>query len=404
MSSQQPPQDPDSSQKGAMSTERHSNPNQLGEVMCSPRVDPVAHMAGLVIQEGLHQSWRKETDPSPGSCDDETTGIVMLVPSLNEQMAAIKNGTTSTPTIMTADELAALGPKKLSKNVVVFRTVHKQAFRKIRASLGIKEDMLEDATVNAMWREAPSPGCSDAQFFYFGHYVVKSMKESEYRFFITSMLPAYERYVSQHPNTLLPQLLSVFSLEFIKRQHTQRYVLMNNVFATSQPIQRIYDLKGSTVGRSKNDGEPLKTPFGAELMKDNDLPPCLIDCSAALREMLLSQLEADTQFLEQLSIVDYSLLVGVRAGGAGNGSDCSSDCNGAQGDRRNVSVICISNGDSATTFYLGIIDIFQQFTAGKRMEVFAKGLFRDRGEISVVPPQDFAQRLLALVSRIVHSS
>ena len=51
-------------------------------------------------------------------------------------------------------------------------------------------------------------------------------------------------------------------------------------------------------------------------------------------------------------------------------------------------------------YYIGIIDILQTYTPQKRLENFAKGLWMDRHLISVVPPDEFAERLCKLIDRI----
>jgi len=51
-------------------------------------------------------------------------------------------------------------------------------------------------------------------------------------------------------------------------------------------------------------------------------------------------------------------------------------------------------------YHLGIVDVLQQYNMAKKIETTAKSLFYDAQGISVIPPDEFAQRLLALAERI----
>ncbi|KEG09309.1 putative phosphatidylinositol-4-phosphate 5-kinase-like [Trypanosoma grayi] len=61
-------------------------------------------------------------------------------------------------------------------------------------------------------------------------------------------------------------------------------------------------------------------------------------------------------------------------------------------------------GDDTTAredvYYLGIVDVLQEYTPTKRLENFAKGLWSNRQQISVVPPKEFAERLYKVMENI----
>lgn len=50
-------------------------------------------------------------------------------------------------------------------------------------------------------------------------------------------------------------------------------------------------------------------------------------------------------------------------------------------------------------YYIGIVDVLQEYNSAKKIEILAKGLFNDRREISVVPPREYASRLVATLER-----
>ena len=91
---------------------------------------------------------------------------------------------------------------------------------------------------------------------------------------------------------------------------------MRSVFHTEKKIDRVWDLKGSTVGRKSNKGESV--------LKDLDIleeGKKLRFRNGSEREAFLKQLEIDAAFLATMGIMDYSLLLGLH-----NDGDCDDGC------------------------------------------------------------------------------
>jgi 1-phosphatidylinositol-4-phosphate 5-kinase len=137
--------------------------------------------------------------------------------------------------------------------------------------------------------------------------MIKTQTTEENKF-MKRILPHYYRYVSENPHTFL---VRIYGMHRVKMYHLQRkvhFVIMSSVFDTPEPINRIYDLKGSLVGRkaSARDREV------GGVLKDNDLmDDCIKLKLGSKRQMFLDQLEKDANFLAKLNIMDYSLLVGI---------------------------------------------------------------------------------------------
>lgn len=96
----------------------------------------------------------------------------------------------------------------------------------------------------------------------------------------------------------------------VKLYHLRRnvkFVIMNSVYYTDKYLQTFYDLKGSSVGRDARPGQAVR--------KDNDLRRGLPDEALALpptvRSRLREQIVTDCDFLRQMGVMDYSMLVGV---------------------------------------------------------------------------------------------
>lgn len=334
-------------------------------------------------------------------------------------------------------------------------------FNQIREFLGLSVPTFRDSVEYSIWRESLSPGKSGTSLIYFGDYVMKTLPDSDYNVLTTQYLPAYAKYCEQYPNSLLTRFYAIVSVKWLKSGLSKCYVLMQNVFTTRQYIHRIYDVKGSTVGRSaiQPGKEPPRTAFGALLLKDNDLPEQLLRIGPQPRRVLLAQLKLDLQFLQRLSIVDYSMMIGVRSRvlashdshiSGRNSNDFSSrrasgtfeaerpsstssaldqdskldsgpQTNYGESDEtatgeNDVDVAClrccdgglqslpIQQEDDTTmreeVYYLGVIDVLQEYNSTKKFENFAKGLYSDRTQISVIPPPEYAERLYKTIERI----
>lgn len=86
-----------------------------------------------------------------------------------------------------------------------------------------------------------------------------------------------------------------------------KFIVMNSVFDTDKTLQIFFDLKGSTIGRNAKPGQDVK--------KDNDLRKSLIDSVFAfsndMRKRMRNQLLKDCNFMTNMKIMDYSMLVGI---------------------------------------------------------------------------------------------
>jgi len=92
------------------------------------------------------------------------------------------------------------------------------------------------------------------------------------------------------------------------------------VFNTDKHLQSFFDLKGSVTGRLARPGEEVK--------KDNDVRSGLPESAFALppdiRHLMRNQVLADCNFLKEMKIMDYSMLIGVHhipAGTSANGPE-----------------------------------------------------------------------------------
>jgi len=137
----------------------------------------------------------------------------------------------------------------------------------------------------------------------------------------------------------------IYGLHRMSRRRGQSdiyFAIFNNVFDSGHPLNEIYDLKGSTVGRrascdppstqrrsstsfefrqvrkaiSEEQAQPPKKPA---VQKDLDFTRKL-HIGPENRAKVLEQLGRDCKFLSQHQLMDYSLLIGIRRTDLPNGT------------------------------------------------------------------------------------
>ena len=94
------------------------------------------------------------------------------------------------------------------------------------------------------------------------------------------------------------------------KKQQRHFLIMSSVFYTDKYIHAVFDLKGSTQGRAATAKEIRS---GNPVYKDNDFTSQHIQLrlSAFKAQQVQEQLARDVEFLRQLSIMDYSLLLGI---------------------------------------------------------------------------------------------
>ncbi|RWS17383.1 phosphatidylinositol 5-phosphate 4-kinase type-2 alpha-like protein [Dinothrombium tinctorium] len=184
-------------------------------------------------------------------------------------------------------------------------------FRKLRERFGIDDmDFMNSLTKSQPISVGESPGRSQAKFYQScDNFLVLKTLHSEEVEQMHSLLKAYHPYViERHGKTLLPQYLGMYRLSV---EGNETYiVVMRNIFSSSIPIHRKYDIKGSTVDREASDKEKEKE---LPTLKDNDFVKdgIRLYLSPSEKEKLMEMLEADCEFLSKMNLMDYSLCLGI---------------------------------------------------------------------------------------------
>lgn len=273
------------------------------------------------------------------------------------------------------------------------------------------------------WHSTPSPGKSSAHMFFCDKWVIKTMTKTESEF-LREILHRYYYHVRDNPSTFLPHFVGHYRVELGMNSYC--LIVMQNVFLTKSSIHRIYDLKGSTVGRFVSTRESQRT---ARMLKDLDLNSP-IRIGVERKGILMRQLVKDTDFLKKCMIMDYSLLVGIHevdsdettgveagegitlrpaARGDARTGRAAQNLSHAHRNVEEYARLVESDGGIRSTvnpgfpnevYYAGIIDILQRYTPRKRLEHLLFGIRYDSEKISCVHPSDYADRFLSFISSI----
>jgi hypothetical protein len=140
-------------------------------------------------------------------------------------------------------------------------------FKNLRDRFNIDDVDYRESLTQHQPIQIDSAGKSGAQFYqsYDKLFILKSLQSEEVER-MHSFLKQYHPFiVERHGSTLLPQYLGMYRLTVDGVQYY--FVVMRNVFSAHIPIQRKFDLKGSTVDREASDKELEKR---LPTLKDND--------------------------------------------------------------------------------------------------------------------------------------
>ena len=195
-----------------------------------------------------------------------------------------------------------------------FKEYAPEVFRHIRDLSGISaEEYLLTVCGDFQFLEFISNSKS-GQFFFYTHerqYMIKTVSKDESKF-LRKILPQYHHHLSQNPNTLLTKIYGMHRVKPHKKPE-RHFLIFSNVFNTRKFIHKTFDLKGSLVGRFATEKEKSA---GHPVLKDQDFvnDGITINIGPLRAKLLKEQIERDVEFLRQLNIMDYSLLLGIHDG------------------------------------------------------------------------------------------
>jgi len=288
----------------------------------------------------------------------------------------------------------------------------------------------------------------DVDFFWTSdrRYMIKTLSSHEVDQ-MERILPAYNLYLKENPRSFLSRFCGLYSVvapaaSFSFLRTRKSYLVMRNALHPSISFDVLYDLKGSQVGRrtlfgdtSRSQKQQRRPNEPGTVLKDLDL----LESEQRLhlrqddRQLLIGQLIADARFLRELSVMDYSLLIGVYRSDVkhlvrnklGRFVQCvpvvprflarvlrgtlgrwrlgeffgfKNDGEAAELARAGNAVI---SSDQQSVIFLGIIDYLQPYNRKKWLETCWKGLAHDTSKLSSVHPDFYSRRFINFIESVV---
>ncbi|XP_075948933.1 phosphatidylinositol 5-phosphate 4-kinase type-2 alpha-like [Anarhichas minor] len=324
-------------------------------------------------------------------------------------------------------------------------------FRNLRERFGIDDQDF----LNSLTRSAPlnseAQGRSGARFHtsYDKRYVIKTISSEDVAE-MHNILKKYHQFIVEcHGNTLLfavpaPSLLSV-ALQ--AASFLYQALMPGNSHNTSQPPQPEDVPLRPKSGNVQQRLQTLRiaTRFYCAMKHAKELPTYKdndfindgqkICIDGENKKMFLEKLRKDVEFLAQLKLMDYSLLVGIHdveraeqedvesednepeeegeSDGGGIGTPPDSPSNTLDSTKHlspgefdpAIDVYAIRSNDSAPkkeVYFMAVIDILQHYDAKKKAAHAAKTVKHGAGaEISTVNPEQYSKRFYDFITTIL---
>uniref|UniRef100_A0A6B2L7U0 PIPK domain-containing protein n=1 Tax=Arcella intermedia TaxID=1963864 RepID=A0A6B2L7U0_9EUKA len=272
-------------------------------------------------------------------------------------------------------------------------------FREIRKIYGISDtDYLNSIGIETFlfkllfcgefnsYRTMGSHGKSGSVFFhtYDSQFMIKTIKQKEAECLLEK-LPQYYQYLSSNTSSLLLPFLALYTISDFKKEEEKLYIcVMPNLFTTSNSIDEIFDLKGSTLDRTT----PLESRKPGVPLKDLDYGDRVMIFSPEVCSFLNNQIKEDTTFLEKhFETMDYSFLIGIH-----KVTDKTTGIPTQLEELRTTTDGGVLSQYGDRIYYLGIIDYLITFDKTKAVEGLIKRTFTMDEEVSSVSPHNYAIR------------
>uniref|UniRef100_M4BDE8 PIPK domain-containing protein n=1 Tax=Hyaloperonospora arabidopsidis (strain Emoy2) TaxID=559515 RepID=M4BDE8_HYAAE len=313
-----------------------------------------------------------------------------------------------------------------------------KVFQNIREICGIDNEMYEQSFADTLLERA-SEGKSGMLFYFTSdrQYLVKTMTKKEHSFLL-QVLPLFHQYILKQPNSLLCRFLGCHSMQLPVGWNKMFFVVMENIFPDG-PVDERYDLKGIFHQSSFRCQEVVSTPGSSEwsrsgreesdvvhvfeeettalsetqsvdsasrhvaekqpllrrgrsrpsLRYDNDFVTrrASLRVNPTTRANLLAQVTSDCGFLQELGIMDYSCLLGIR----------NYNCRIESEVLDNLAHNAVVSADQSTVYYLGFVDILQHYNIGWKLQHCFLAALMDKHQITALPPAEYALRFLNFI-------
>ena len=266
-------------------------------------------------------------------------------------------------------------------------------FDELRKNDGITDDIMIKSAIDKMGESKGRSG----SFFFYSHdrkFIIKTITNEE-KETMDKILVNYYNYMKSFNTTLITKIYGIYTV-VIKNASSVNVILMQNLFGCSPiHIQRMFDLKGSSVQRKTKNVQKWKKD---QVLKDMDyqwltqVEPKLINFSNEDIQEIKKNMENDVNFLRRLSLMDYSLLFII----VDYPNKIDPDYKQIVGllDDPKYKGHVYESFTKEFIYIIGIIDYLQIYNFRKNLETFAKGIYfgKEKNMISCVEPNYYGER------------
>ncbi|XP_015261218.1 PREDICTED: phosphatidylinositol 4-phosphate 5-kinase-like protein 1 [Gekko japonicus] len=221
--------------------------------------------------------------------------------------AAIQEAMDNPPTTGILGESDFTAVLKQAHEGFEMRTYAGPAFARFRQFLGMADrDYQQSLSCESAYLQFISNSKSTANFFLTKdkRFFLKTQSKRETHFLLSN-LSKYLEHLERYPHSLLVKFLGVHSI-IVPQEKKRYFIIMQSVFYPHERIVERYDIKGCQLDRWVE-----AAPEGSQIImvfKDLNFEGKTL-CLDEQRAWFVRQVELDTQFLRELAVMDYSLLV-----------------------------------------------------------------------------------------------
>lgn len=297
----------------------------------------------------------------------------------------------------------------ISTQELKFLSYAPQMFDKFRVSCNITNDF--NTSFKAPKIKAMTIARMSERLFFCtddGKFLIKTLNESELSFLKTA-LPKYFSHFQKNPNSLLPLFSGLFYAKLRNNYNKElAFLVMSNIYPQelNQTTKRKYEINGNDIeGFLDHDGDLASKLFRLKDVKFEQDYPNGIQLSPAIYSKLMDTLIIDINFLKNLNVVNYNVVLVTEELIENSNVDQKSGDPSKQSEFRNG---IVANAPNSTTghsisVYIGFVDILQTMSKMNmlhyRFAFVAESLNFTNPTIRT--PQKYAKDLYQLISKCV---
>jgi len=136
-------------------------------------------------------------------------------------------------------------------------------------------------------------------------FIIKTITKAEHEFIINHFLIYYYNHLTNYPDSLVCRIYGIFRVNIDNGDPMDIILMRDGRGALKKFIKNIYDLKGSKANREVKESIDNPKAVRKDLNFDKEIKHLEIE----ERNKFIESIKNDSEFFEDLNIMDYSLLV-----------------------------------------------------------------------------------------------